>query len=145
MFHRSPAKRPDGFRHIRGDCGNSQDLKRAISEACPDAVIHMVVYYESHIAALEKALDDERMRAIILSSADVYKGYEIFTGMSSGPVQPVPFTEQSPLRDILYPCRGKLELEIAHDYEKLLVERAALQSLLLDAVVVRLGMVYREL
>jgi hypothetical protein len=45
---------------------------------------------------------------------------------------------------VLYPYRGKLDAPFAHDYEKILVERAALQSPALGASILRLGMVCGE-
>jgi len=142
LFHRSPGSDLDEYTHIHGDCGNVEDLKRALRKARPDVIIHMVAYFQSHIAALEKALDGHVMKTIIISSGDVYKGYAVLTELSAEPPVPVPFTEQSPLRDVLYPYRGKLDIDIAHDYDKIPVERAALQSPLLDPVILRLGMVY---
>lgn len=144
LFHRSSGNDYDEYTHLQGDCGDTEDLQSAIIKAGPDVIIHMVAYFQSHIATLEKALDGQTMKTIIISSADVYKGYEVFTRLSDDKPVSVPFMEQSPLRDVLYPYRGKLDIDIAHDYEKILVERAAQQSSLLDAVIIRLGMVYGE-
>lgn len=68
----------------------------------------------------------------------------MLTKLSDTSSVPAPFTENSPLRDVLYPYRDKLDIEIAHDYDKILVEQAALQSPLFHAVILRLGMVYGE-
>ena len=144
LFHRSAGNDADGYTHIQGNCENVEDLKSAIKKAGPDVIIHMVAYYQSHIAVLEKALGGHVMKTIIISSADVYKGYEVLTELSDANPVSVPFMEQSPLRDVLFPYRGKLDIDIAYDYDKILVERAALQSSLLDAVILRLGMVYGE-
>jgi nucleoside-diphosphate-sugar epimerase len=56
----------------------------------------------------------------------------------------VPFDEQATLRDVLYPYRGKLDADFAYNYEKILVEHAALQSPVLDVTILRLGMVYGQ-
>jgi nucleoside-diphosphate-sugar epimerase len=144
LFHRSAVNNPDEYTHIQGDCESVDDLQNAINTAKPDVIIHMVAYFQSHIAALEKALNGCSVKTVIISSMDVYKGYEVFTRLSDAPPVSVPFTEQSALRDVLYPYRGKLDLDIAHDYEKILVERAALESSALNAVILRLGMVYGE-
>ncbi|MEY8352978.1 NAD-dependent epimerase/dehydratase family protein [Lachnospiraceae bacterium 54-53] len=144
LFHRLAGNGLDECTHIQGDCINADDLQSAIQNADPDVIIHMAAYFRSHILALEKALDNRIMKTVIISSADVYKGYEVIAGLSDiGPV-PVPFGERSPLRDVLFPYRGRLDIDIANDYEKILVEGAALESPVLDAVILRLGMVYGE-
>jgi UDP-glucose 4-epimerase len=57
-------------------------------------------------------------QAVVLSSTDVYRAYD---GLHLGvAVDPVPLTEESPVRDHRYPYRGKLEG--MEDYEKLDVE-----------------------
>lgn len=109
LFHRSPGNGLDESAHIQGDCGNAGDLQSAIRKAKPDVIIHMVAYFQSHIAALERALDGQAMKTVIISSGDVYKGYEVLTELSDANPVPLPFAEQSPLRDVLYPYRGKLD------------------------------------
>lgn len=144
LFHRSAKNVSMGYTHIQGNCRNVGDLQSALRSARPDVIIHMVAYFQSHIAVLEKALNGHAVKTIIISSADVYKGYEVLTKLSEANLIPVPFTEKSPLRDVLYPYRGKLDTDFAHDYEKILMERAALRSPVLDAVILWLGMIYGE-
>lgn len=144
LFHRSVGNDFDKYTHVRGECGNVEDLQSTLRTTKPDVIIHMVAYFQRHIAVLEKAINGRSIKTIIISSGDVYKGYEVFTRLSEANPVAVPFTEQSPLRDVLYPYRGQLDIDIAHDYEKILVEQAALQSSILNAVILRLGMVYGE-
>lgn len=141
LFHRNLTP---GVPHkqIQGDCNNVNDLNRAIEAVEPDVIIHMIALFESHIQILEQALQGKKTRSIILSSLDVYKAYEVFCRLSNAPVVPVPLTEQSPLRDVLYPYRDRFDADFAHDYEKILVEKAAIESPVIDAIVLRLGMVY---
>ncbi len=144
LFHRNKSNISDEYVQIQGDCNVSADIKRAVELAKPDIIVHMVALYQSHIEALEQALGKRRTRTVIISSADVYRGYGVLTGLVSGPIEPIPFTEQSALREVLFPYRGKLETDFAYSYEKILVEKAALQSPVLDSVILRLGMVYGE-
>lgn len=58
--------------------------------------------------------------------------------------QPVPLTETSMLRTSMFPYRGVFDFSFAYDYEKILVERAALNSNKMDAVIIRLEMIYGE-
>ncbi|MDR2031775.1 MAG: NAD-dependent epimerase/dehydratase family protein [Azoarcus sp.] len=141
VFHRriSPEIRHD---QIQGNCDDADDLRRALDAVAPEVLLHMVAWSPKQIHALEQALQGGKIRAVITSSIDVYKAYEVLLGLSDAPVVPVPFDEQASLRTILYPYRGKVEVDFAHDYEKILMEKAAMHSAALDAVILRLGMVY---
>ncbi len=141
LFHRAKSQLPH-YAEVQGDCDSSDDLKKAIELVCPDMIIHMIAMYQSHIEALEKALDGQKMKVLLISSVDVYKGFEVFNKLSSAPVEPIPFTEKSPLRDIRFPYRGKPGINFGYYYDKILVEQTALQSPVLDTVIVRLAMVY---
>ncbi|XID94952.1 NAD-dependent epimerase/dehydratase family protein [Paenibacillaceae bacterium WGS1546] len=143
LFHRTKSHRPR-FAEIQGDCRSSEALKAAIETLDPDLIIHMVAMDQSHMEALEKALACRKMKLLLISSADVYRGFEVFNRLSDAPIEAIPFTEQSALRDIPFPYRGKPGMDMWHDYDKILVEQAALQSPVLDTTVVRLGMVYGE-
>lgn len=143
LFHRTSSPLPR-FAEIQGDCSSPDDLKKAIEFASPDMMIHMVAMYQSHIEALEKALGGQQMKLLLISSVDVYKGFEVFNKLSAAPVEPIPFTEQSPLRDVRFPYRGSPDIDIGYHYDKILVEQAALQSPVLNTTIVRPGMVYGE-
>jgi nucleoside-diphosphate-sugar epimerase len=144
LFHRT--YRPEiPYRQIQGDCEIVDELRNGIQAMQPDVIIHAAAMFERQIKALEQALSGKKTRVILLSSADVYKAFEVVNRLSDTPVQPVPIHERSPLRETLYPYRGRrLDMDIAHDYEKITVERAALESPIIDSVILRLGMVYGE-
>jgi nucleoside-diphosphate-sugar epimerase len=77
-------------------------------------------------------------RLIVASSGDVYRLYQVILGLASGEIDQRPVTEDSPLRDVLYPYRGR-KSEYA-DYEKILVEREVMASG--ESCVLRLPAVY---
>lgn len=141
VFHRriSPEIQYD---QIQGNCNDADDLRRALDAVAPDAILHMVAWSQKQIHVLEQALRGGKIRAVIASSVDVYKAYEVLLGLSDAPVVAAPCDEQAALRDVLYPYRGRIEADFAHDYEKILMEKAAMHSTVLDAVILRLGMVY---
>jgi nucleoside-diphosphate-sugar epimerase len=141
LFHRNYLPEIP-YRQIKGNCEIIDELYNGIQTIQPDVIIHTTAMFERQIKAVEQALSGNRTRMVLLSSVDVYKAYEVLNRLSDTPVQPVPIYEWSPLRDVLYPYRGRLDMDIAHDYEKILVERAALESAVIDAVILRLGMVY---
>lgn len=141
LFHRN-LNTTAQHHQIQGNCDNVNDLSRAIEAVEPDVIIHMIALFQSRIQILEQAIQGKKTRSIILSSLDVYKAYEVFCRLSNDSVVSVPLTEQAPLRDVLYPYRGRLDTDFAHDYEKILAEKAAIESSVIDAIVLRLGMVY---
>jgi nucleoside-diphosphate-sugar epimerase len=87
-------------------------------------------------------------RVVAISSIDVYRAFSCVNGIEPGPPDPVPLTEDSPLRDKLYPYRTDT-LRAAGDprkdfdtYDKILVERAILSDPDLPGTALRLPMIY---
>jgi nucleoside-diphosphate-sugar epimerase len=68
-------------------------------------------------------------RIVAISSGDVYRAYGRLTKAEPGPPDPVPLSEDAPLRESRYPYRGMPNLPIQHvdEYDKILVE-ATLRS-----------------
>ncbi|MDR1685570.1 MAG: NAD-dependent epimerase/dehydratase family protein [Desulfovibrio sp.] len=148
VFHRTPAPQIP-YPQIAGDCESVDQLYKGMQSVQPDAVVHTTALCGRQVKAVEQALAGRKTRMILLSSVDVYKAFEVVNRLSDAPVQSVPLHERSPLRDVLYPYRGRRpdtetahDMQTLHDYEKITVERAALESSVIDAVILRLGMVY---
>jgi nucleoside-diphosphate-sugar epimerase len=87
-------------------------------------------------------------RVVALSSMDVYRAYGLLHNKEPGPPEPLPLTEDSPVRTNLYPYRASPprppddpEAWIG-DYDKILVERAVLGDSSLPGTVLRLAMVH---
>ncbi|HYJ47504.1 MAG TPA: NAD-dependent epimerase/dehydratase family protein, partial [Pyrinomonadaceae bacterium] len=79
------------------------------------------------------------------SSADVYRAYGRLRRLESGPPDPVPLSEDAPLRESRYPHRAqaKAEEDFAYNYEKILVERVVMsEPSQLPGTVLRLPAVY---
>jgi nucleoside-diphosphate-sugar epimerase len=108
----------------------------------PDAVIDMCAFTEREAEQAVVAFRGLARRLIVVSSQDVYRAYGRFHASEDGPLEPVPFDEDAPLRERLFPYRGVIDG--LDDYEKILVERAAMDSPLLRPTIVRLPMVYGE-
>jgi nucleoside-diphosphate-sugar epimerase len=135
LFHRNPATVLP-FKQTRGDCNSVDELRACITGVTPDCIIHTTAMNRRHIAALENALA-AATRTVIISSADVYKAFEVWGRLSDAPIQDIPLTETSPLRDVRHFCRYK-----GDEYEKIDVETAALESPVIEPVILRLGMVF---
>jgi nucleoside-diphosphate-sugar epimerase len=109
-----------------------------------DVVIHMVPVGQADARAAVRAFRGRAARLVVLSSGDVYRAYGRLTGLEPGPVEPMPLTESSPLRSVLFPYRAKAASpdDPGFLYEKILVEREVLADPALPATVLRLAKVY---
>jgi len=109
-----------------------------------DVVVHMVAMGEEDAEAAVRMFSGRAKRLVIISSCDVYRAYGRLTKSEPGPPEPVPLTEDAPLRSAYYPYRG-MEDQLgayAHDYDKILVERAAQSMRDTEWTILRLPKVY---
>src|SRR5687768_18518071 len=81
-----------------------------------------------------KAFSDVARRAVAISSGDVYRAFGRIWRTEPGPPDPVPLTEDSPLREKLS-ARGL-------DYNKTAVERALIERKDLRATILRLPAIH---
>lgn len=134
---------PKGIRDIRGNRDHLSDSEPEFRRFAPDRVLDMILYTEEQAWELVKTFRDIAGRVIAVSSADVYRNYDGFHRKATAPPDPVPLSEDAPLRQTRYPYRGEcLSFEYAHDYEKILVEQLLLSDPVLPATVLRLPAVY---
>jgi nucleoside-diphosphate-sugar epimerase len=119
-------------------------IPRALVQLEPDVVIHMIAMGAADAEAAVQAFAGNTQRLVIASSGDVYRAYGRLTGQEPGPVEPIPLTEDAPVRERLFPYRTPTSAptELSFYYEKILVERAAMASRDLPATVLRLPKVY---
>jgi nucleoside-diphosphate-sugar epimerase len=150
VFHRGEhesAVVPPEVRHIHSDRAAwpvTHFPPELFSPAPPDVVVHMMAMGEEDAVAAVSAFRGRARRLVVISSGDVYRAYGKFARLECGPVEPMPLTEDSPLRTALFPYRkfavspGSLE----YAYEKILVEQVVMSEPELPATVLRLGKVY---
>jgi nucleoside-diphosphate-sugar epimerase len=83
-------------------------------------------------------------RLVALSSGDVYRAYGRVLGSEPGPLEPVPLTEEAPLREVHFPYRHTAAgpADWTFHYEKILVEQSMMGSRALPATILRLPAVY---
>ncbi|MEJ0043470.1 MAG: NAD-dependent epimerase/dehydratase family protein [Rhizomicrobium sp.] len=108
-----------------------------------DAVVLMVTMGEADARAAADCFAGRAGRLVLISSGDVYRAYGRLTGHEPGPPDPVPLTEDAPLRGALYPYRAQAAAlgAYAQDYEKILAE-TVLREAALPATILRLPKVY---
>ena len=138
VFHRgeTEADLPPAIEHLHGDRHRLSAYTDELRRLRPDVVLDMAAYTEDEAQAAVEAFRGLARRLVVVSSQDVYRAYGRFHGSEAGPLEPLPVAEDAPLRERLYPYRGKgMGLE---NYEKVLVERAAVSAPDLPATIIRL-------
>jgi nucleoside-diphosphate-sugar epimerase len=129
VFHRGEheAELPAGVRHIHGDLTH---WRRELLDPPSDVVVHMWAMTERDAESFVDGFRGVAGRAVVISSGDVYRAYGRLTGLEFGPPDPIPLTEDSPLRESRYPYR-KTAPGPDHwmaQYDKVLVERVLMRQ-----------------
>ncbi|NHC36614.1 NAD-dependent epimerase/dehydratase family protein [Scytonema millei] len=146
VFHRgkTAAELPEGIQHLLGDRSELTQMKSEFERLSPQVVVDMFPYTEADAIALMNVFQNIAERVVAISSMDVYRAYAVFLQIESTPVESVPLTENSALRQQLHLFREMAErpLNAPADYEKILVERVVMNYPDLPGTIVRLPMVY---
>lgn len=138
VFHRGEheAELPAGVRHLHGDFAH---LPRGMFDPPPDVVVHMWAMTERDAEFFLDAFRGTAGRAVVISSGDVYRAYGRLTGLEPGPPDPIPLTEDAPLRQSRYPYR-KMAPAPDHwmtQYDKVLVEQVLMRQTDLPTCILR--------
>lgn len=146
VFHRgfTPATFPEGVQETLGDRRYLYQHRKHFAEFAPDAVVDLVCMTEHHARQTVDTFEGMADRLIVISSQDVYRAFGRAHGSEPGPPDPVPLSEEAPLREKLYLFRDapNQAFEWSRDYEKIMVEQVAQSRPALPATVVRLPAVY---
>lgn len=147
VFHRGEheADLPAEVRHVHSAAAGIPVTRfpGELRRWTPEVVLHMFPIGERDAQTLMDAFRGVARRMVGISSGDVYRAYGVLRRIEPGPPEPMPLTEDSPLRQVMYPYRGAPELpEWTHEYEKILVERVIMGDPELPGTILRLPMVY---
>jgi nucleoside-diphosphate-sugar epimerase len=144
IFHRGNARQDLPAESILGDRRDLATLRPKV-----DVVIDLILSSGAQAQALMQAFRGFAGRVVAASSIDVYRACGVLHGSEEGPVEPVPLTEESPLRTKLqtYPLAQLQMLQkifgwLDDEYDKIPVERAILGDPELPGTVLRLPMIY---
>ncbi|HVN05795.1 MAG TPA: NAD-dependent epimerase/dehydratase family protein [Bryobacteraceae bacterium] len=134
-------------RQLIGDRGDLAPHASWFRDAPPDVVLDMIAGDARQAQAVVDAFLGVARRLVTTSSMDVYRSYQIALGLAPGPLEPVPLTEDSPLRTVLHPYKnrplGSIPFDwVTSDYEKIAVERVVRSAPDLHATILRLPQVY---
>ena len=131
IFHRgeTEADLPQSIHHVHGDFSEFPKHVDQLRALCPEVVLDMVPFREEDAQRL-KSFKGVARRVVAISSGDVYRAYGRLWRTEPGPPDPIPLTEDSPLREKLSPA--------GLDYNKTAVERALISEADLPATILRL-------
>jgi nucleoside-diphosphate-sugar epimerase len=145
VIHRgqTPVRVP-GVRSLTADRKHTSALARALALAAPAVVVDMTAYTEADMAGLLASLPASVARLVLISSGDVYWTYAQFLGLGSARIPEIPLDERAPLREQLYPYRARATGpdDLLYGYDKIVVERTALNGVRVPVTILRLPMVY---
>ena len=151
IFHRGEHELELGeVAHVHGDRSRIRDHRDAFARFRPDVAIDMRAMTEADARGTVDAVRGIAARVLAVSSMDVYRAYGRLQSSEPGPLEQLPLTEDSPLREHLYPYRDHTPAGIGQRppwldaYDKILVERAVLGTPGIAGTVVRLGMIHGE-
>jgi nucleoside-diphosphate-sugar epimerase len=145
LFHRgkTEADLPKGVKRILGDRRNLSDFSDEFGRFAPEVVLDVIPATEQDARIVMSTFKDMAQRVIAVSSQDVYRAYGRLIGIEPGVPEPVPLTEDSPLRQKLYPYRDRAKPgSREYDYEKILVEQVFMGDPELPGTILRFPMVY---
>ena len=151
VFHRSAcaAELPAGVQEILGDRRELEVHQTAFKAFGPEIVLDVILSSGRRAADLMHLFRGKARRVVAVSSMDVYRACGVLHGSEPGDLEPLPLTEDSPVRTVLrtYPPENIKMLQsvfgwLDDEYDKIPVEQAVLGDPKLPGTVVRLPMVY---
>jgi len=148
VYHRGEREPllPFGVEHIHSPLAARPVLEfpPELTALALDVVLGMHVMGERDARAIMRSFRGIARRVVLLSSGDVYRAYGILVGSEAGPLESMPLTEDSPVRQALYPYRAAAATpaDWRYDYEKTLAEKEVLSDAALPVTVLRLPAVY---
>lgn len=149
VFHRGSTRAHDGVKEIVGDRNDLEPHVEEFRQLRPDVVVDFVLSHETQARQLIETFRGLTGRIVAISSGDVYRACGILHGFETGPLQPLPLTEDSELRtslnvygpEVLMQLRGVFSW-LGNEYDKIPVERVVMGDPDLPGTVLRLPMVY---
>jgi nucleoside-diphosphate-sugar epimerase len=151
VLHRGKTHLParQGVTEILGDRSTIRELHQEFRDWSPEVVVDMILSSARQARTTLEAFSGIVHRILAISSGDVYRAMAVVHRLDTGPLEPVPLTEDSPLRkqtqtyspDTLAAARIAFPW-IDEEYDKVQVEQAISSDRQLPATILRLPMVY---
>jgi nucleoside-diphosphate-sugar epimerase len=105
VFHRRRNAGFSGVEQIQGDHNRLVEYRNELSRFAPEVIVDLILSSGDHARDLMRIARDVARRVVAISSMDVYRAWGLLHGVEPGPLEPLPLTEDSPLRTTrqLYP------------------------------------------
>jgi nucleoside-diphosphate-sugar epimerase len=148
LFHRGKTKIGPGFQEIIGEQEQLPEFRREFESRNFDVVVDFITGSHRQAERLMHVFRGITGRIVVLSSMDVYRAMGLLRGTESGPLQPLPLTEESDLRSRSQYSPSELSMlrqflpYFDDQYEKIDVEKVVLADREFSGAVLRLPMVY---
>jgi len=134
---------------IQGDRNRLPDYRDQLQRFSPDVIIDVILSSGGQARQLMETARGVAGRVVAVSSMDVYRAAGVWHGVEPGPLEPLPLTEDSPLRtvrrlhapEIVNMMKGVFSW-LNEDYDKIAVEEAIMHDSVVSGTVLRLPMVY---
>ena len=144
VFHRGKSRPDSPAEHIFGDWRDLQKLKPKA-----EIVVDLILASGAQAREFMATFRGRARRVVAASSGDVYRACGILHRLEEGPPDPVPLTEESPLRakPQTYPREQTEMLKKIFpwwedSYDKIQVEQAVMSEPQLAGTILRLPMIY---
>ena len=151
VFHRRADQDPldADVVQIQGDRNRLPDYRDQLRQFSPDVIIDVILSSGEQARQFMETVREVARRVVAVSSMDVYRAAGIWHGVEPGPLEPLPLTEDSPLRtvrrlhapEMVKMMRGIFSW-LNEDYDKKAVEEAIMNDRVVSGTVLRLPMVY---
>lgn len=151
ILHRRTKDDPaiEGLIRIQGDRNRLAGCRAQLQRFAPEVVVDLILSSGEQARQLMSESRELATRVVALSSMDVYRAWGIVNQSEPGPLEPLPITEDSPLRTVrqLYPPETIRMLQsvftwVDDHYDKIAVEEVVLNTPGIVGTVLRLPMVY---
>jgi nucleoside-diphosphate-sugar epimerase len=136
-------------RRIPGDRRRLAESAAAIRTFAPEVVVDLILSSGAQARGLLQVCRPFARRIVAASSMDVYRAAGVLHGTEPGPLEPLPLTEESPLRSTsrTYPPQQIARLKqvfgwLDDEYDKVAVEREVTGDPTLPGTVLRLPMIF---
>ena len=148
-LQRHAAEDSAGTLQIQGDRNRLPDSEDALRRFTPDVIIDLILSSGEQANQLLEVARSLASRVVALSSMDVYRAWGVAVGREPGGLEPVPITEDSPLRTLrqLYPTEHLKMMQgifswVDDHYDKIAVEQEIMKDRGAKATILRLPMIY---
>jgi nucleoside-diphosphate-sugar epimerase len=139
----------DGVTQIEGNRNRLPEYRKEFQQFKPNVIVDLVLSSEGQARQLMETAMGVTRRVVVASSMDVYRAWGMLHGIEPGALEPIPITEESPVRSTrqLYAPEHLAKMQgvfswIDEGYDKIAVEEVVMNDADVVGTVVRLPMIY---